>query len=452
MASNNTEDQPPEQHIGIDVLTSGEEAWKELYTFFLDAGYRLRSRYEPGWKPSWLEVSAKSKYPEDAVKPFTPNITHATHLKTGQYVVIKRIESDEDSTELDVMAFLTAEERAGDPRNHCVRALGILDHPSDPQVQFVILPLLRKFDDPPFETIGEVVDFVGQVLEGIEFLHDNGVAHLDISINNVMLDGTGMYPTGFHPVDQSRNFEYTGPAVRQFTRTEKPPTYIFIDFGISERFDADERRITWNKEGTDHSVPEYQEGYEAPVDPFEVDVYCLGNLVKTDIIQGNPKSSRSGYYGFEFLEPLVDKMTQQVPKDRPSMKEAMELFHSLVEKVEHSHLRSRCRRRPLFKGDRELPPVEVYNTVRHAYKKLVYTYKGLPAIPKRSPPKDKEPAVVQHPKSRLASLFPGRILGSTSKSEPAAPAEPEGSARGEEEEEDGTGTGTGTGVGTEVAK
>ena len=70
-----------------------------------------------------------------------------------------------DTRELEIMDFLSTEGRDKDPRNHCVRSIEILKHPTESAMRILVLPLLRKFDDPPFETIGEVVDFVGQVLE-----------------------------------------------------------------------------------------------------------------------------------------------------------------------------------------------------------------------------------------------------------------------------------------------
>jgi hypothetical protein len=37
-------------------------------------------------------------------------------------------------------------------------------------MNIIVMPLLRPFDDPPFDTIGEVVDFITQVAEVSPFL------------------------------------------------------------------------------------------------------------------------------------------------------------------------------------------------------------------------------------------------------------------------------------------
>ena len=41
----------------------------------------------------------------------------------------------------------------------------IWDFPDEDDTRIMVLPLLRKYDDPPFDTVGEVVDCLRQVLE-----------------------------------------------------------------------------------------------------------------------------------------------------------------------------------------------------------------------------------------------------------------------------------------------
>ena len=51
------------------------------------------------------------------------------------------------------------------PRNHCVPILDAFLDPIIPEVSYIVMPLLRRFDSPEFGVIGEVIDFVTQVLE-----------------------------------------------------------------------------------------------------------------------------------------------------------------------------------------------------------------------------------------------------------------------------------------------
>jgi hypothetical protein len=98
-----------------------------------------------------------------------------------------------------------------------------------------------------------------------------------------MMDGSGLYPKGFHPVEQNNNREFTGPAEQMYTRTQLPPKYYWIDFGNSARFDPSNRspRIA-PVHGTDKSAPEFQDSdaYEQEQDPFPTDIYYLGNLMR----------------------------------------------------------------------------------------------------------------------------------------------------------------------------
>ena len=63
-----------------------------------------------------------------------------------------------------------------DPRNHVVPFYASFSE--FPQVQFMVMPVLRRFDDPEFMFACEVIDFVSQVLEvrrffGAFFFHES---------------------------------------------------------------------------------------------------------------------------------------------------------------------------------------------------------------------------------------------------------------------------------------
>lgn len=94
-----------------------------------------------------------------------------------------------------------------------------------------------------------------------------------------MMDPTQIYPESFHPIKRDRRRDWKGKA-RHYTRTQYPPKYYLIDFGLSHRYTAEEgppRRPP--AFGGDKSAPEHQT-YDTPCDPFPTDVYYLGNLVR----------------------------------------------------------------------------------------------------------------------------------------------------------------------------
>lgn len=52
-----------------------------------------------------------------------------------------------------------------DSRNHVVPFYATFSDYESPDIQFMVMPVLRRFDDPEFMLGCEVIDFVSQVLE-----------------------------------------------------------------------------------------------------------------------------------------------------------------------------------------------------------------------------------------------------------------------------------------------
>lgn len=52
-----------------------------------------------------------------------------------------------------------------DSRNHVVPFYATISDYDSPDIQFMVTPVLRRFDDPEFMFGSEVIDFVSQVLE-----------------------------------------------------------------------------------------------------------------------------------------------------------------------------------------------------------------------------------------------------------------------------------------------
>ena len=115
-------------------------------------------------------------------------------------------------------------------------------------------------------------------------MHLNGVAHRDITRGNIMMDGSGMYPEGFHPVrqhlDPSAKIEVV-PMMRTMTK----PKYYIIDFDGSLWFPPvmpAKFRTATGKHGADDEVPEMSE--IGPYDPFKVDIFQFGNVLKREFL------------------------------------------------------------------------------------------------------------------------------------------------------------------------
>ncbi len=163
-----------------------------------------------------------------------------------------------------------------------------------------------------------------------------------------MLEPSGMYPTGFHPVKLNLNKDFKGKATA-YTRTQRPPHYLFIDLGLSRRYPT--RDITDEPlHGGDRSAPELKS--QKWSNPFHTDVYYIGNLVRDEFMKVRSRISRpvvsisfrshfpQKYRGFQFMEELIDAMTDKDPAKRPSIEEVIERFSVVRGSLRSTKLRS----------------------------------------------------------------------------------------------------------------
>jgi hypothetical protein len=98
------------------------------------------------------------------------------------------------------------------------------------------------------------------------------------------MEASGMFPRGFHPLMQNRDPGFAHWA-KYLTRTQRPPKYYFVDFGIARRYDpANGPPLELPIEGGDRTVPEFQTSNDA-CDPFPTDVYYLGNLIRQEFLE-----------------------------------------------------------------------------------------------------------------------------------------------------------------------
>ncbi|KIK80108.1 hypothetical protein PAXRUDRAFT_833708 [Paxillus rubicundulus Ve08.2h10] len=312
-------------------LGEGERWWRDHYQWLYEAGYQLRPRYHPEWVASWKTRNLDWTDCEDSMVQLT-NPMDATRLSDGRCVAIKRLKISTHPIEVAIAQYFCNEELRTDPTNHTVPTFDVLHPPDEADCALLVMPLLLPYDEPPFETIGEVVEFFRQVFEGLQFMHKNHVAHRDCIGLNIMMDAEILYDEPFHPLRPNRKRDLSGLASRR-TRTERPPKYFFIDFGISGHYDASNKDpfedSIW---GGDKSVPEFQHSDE-PRNPFPTDVYYLGNMIREDFMTGK--------VGFDFMAGLVNDMVQDDPSKRPIMDEVVARFEGIRKGLSRSKLRSR---------------------------------------------------------------------------------------------------------------
>jgi len=102
-------------------------------------------------------------YLVDYVFQHRPNLVDARRISDDKLVYIKRVETGDQEQRIAVL--LSSERLRGDPRNHSVDILDTFQDDKDEKISYIVMPFLRLMDNPPFETVGEVLDFADQILE-----------------------------------------------------------------------------------------------------------------------------------------------------------------------------------------------------------------------------------------------------------------------------------------------
>ncbi|KAG2745899.1 hypothetical protein P692DRAFT_20740952 [Suillus brevipes Sb2] len=348
------------------ALSPPEVWWCKQYQWLKAQGYLLRPRYAPEWVPSW-DGSQRDPFPcEDGQVLKFGRIIDATRMSDGLYLSLKVVDKSEFPHEVVIGQYFMMEQSASHPRNHCVPFLDVLQVPGESDKEIIVMPLLRDFTRPRFDTFGEVVECLRQLFEGLLFMHSNHVAHRDCMRRNIMMDAKDLYVEPYHPVVPRMKRDYSGYA-RHYTRTQRPPKYYFIDFGLSRRYDAQEDNpLEYPIFGGDKSAPEFQNSTDIPLNPFPTDVYYLGNAIKKEFLDSKK--------GFEFLKPLVDDMVQNDPKSRPTMNVVVERFDLIRQQLSSWKLRSRviARNEDIFET--------VYRSAAHWRRRIGFIVKRAPAV------------------------------------------------------------------------
>ncbi|KAJ7606765.1 hypothetical protein DFH06DRAFT_1019107, partial [Mycena polygramma] len=216
------------------------------------------------------------------------------------------------------------------------------------------------FNQPIFDTVGEVVDCFRQIFEanirtcavslimshpypqGIQYMHQNFIAHRDCGVANVVQDPTELYPAGFHPVQPRWDPSFKKHS-RPITRTECWPRYYIIDFGLSRQYNPadglpfeDVRILGGDKSPSEHRF--------LACNPFPTDIYFLGNLLNGKFLHSkhmydDPRWPTMKQEQWNFLEALIDDMMLPEPAQRPTIGEVIQRFDKLCRKLSSWHLR-----------------------------------------------------------------------------------------------------------------
>ncbi|KAJ8487344.1 hypothetical protein ONZ45_g14367 [Pleurotus djamor] len=299
-------------------LSKSELFWRDNYNWLLEQGYKLRSRYAPEWTPSWEGTKKLYFRCSDGIYSHHASVLDAQRASDGELVYLKCVNKTLHPHEAEIGRYFSTGDLASDPRNHCVPVYEVLQPPDNQELLLLVMPLLKYHDVPPFDTIGEAVDFFQQIFEGLQFMHENNVAHRDVTYYNILMDARSI--------------------PKHHTRTLSPVKYYLADFGLSRKYSREDRPPMEDViVGGDKTVPEFET--TDTCDPFPTDVYTLGNLIRQRYTEGSQFARRKR--GFDFLNLLVADMTHPDPSKRPTMDEVVVRFQGIRKGLSGWKLRSR---------------------------------------------------------------------------------------------------------------
>ena len=109
------------------------------------------------------------------------------------------------------------------------------------------------------------------------------LVYSDFAKLNIMMDGSAMYPEGYHP--SNTNWDPSGQnEAKYYTRRAVHGVKYFItDFGLSTKFADGESHFVTGSKALDGEVPELSD--TVPYDAFAVDIFTLGNVFKKSLIE-----------------------------------------------------------------------------------------------------------------------------------------------------------------------
>ncbi|KAF8590618.1 hypothetical protein K439DRAFT_104716 [Ramaria rubella] len=236
----------------------------------------INMRVTPDWNRYRALIESHGYYLD------TPdNLFRGTRHRDGKKLIVKAVGTLSD--ELDVIQYLSSPTLRCDPANHTIPVLDIIEIPQDGIAFIVQEEWASSFaHSAPCSPRG-FLQAMRQCIQGLSFMHSRHVAHLDVSLPNILTNCAG--------------------------------SYAYIDFELSRRFHADINPMVRCIRGTE-LPPDIERGEESC--PFKVDIWALGVTIL--------RASKAAGYDIVELLILTERMLKERPQDRPSAEDLLQEF------------------------------------------------------------------------------------------------------------------------------
>ncbi|GJE92797.1 hypothetical protein PsYK624_089540 [Phanerochaete sordida] len=357
---------PPRQLTGLSGGRQQDGFWREHEDWLREKGYKLHLPLENGHSPPSSPRLGRRRSERAAQ---TNGTTHedaipATRLSDGRAVVLRKVPGHADAPRLAAQQYLATWPLVSHPKNHAVPLLDALDVPQPHgRTRVLVVPAMQRAAAPGLQTVGEALDFLGQVLEGLQFMHGCNIAHRHCADLRVMADPDPLFPhTRRRSAHARQASESTSTGSTSARSTLRPVRYYLADGG-EHKYEHGSR---FRRAASALSV----RSAAATVgidDPYATDVRDLGDAIGRTFLDKLD--------GLDFLEPLIEEMTQQSPAARPDIDMVVLKFRKLQRKLHWWTLRAR------------LVPKDEHGLLRfrhdttHFFRTLGYIIIRRPAIP-----------------------------------------------------------------------
>ncbi|KAG6909689.1 hypothetical protein DXG01_015890 [Tephrocybe rancida] len=237
---------------------------------------------------------------DDALCPdagLRDNLFRGFRVRDGTKVMVKAVHLQ--SREYEVIRLLSTPPLRHDPMNHTIPVLDLIEVVDDDIVLIVMEEWSSQLITDTPCCMRLFLSALRQCIEHAVFMHKHRIAHLDISLRNLLTDYNGHY--------------------------------AYIDFELSRRYTRMAKPVVYAYRGTE-VPPECERG--EPADAYKIDVWALAVLILR-------ACQLTGYCIPELMQ-LIRPMLHEDPNHRPSIRYVLQAFDNMVSMIGDHRLRATC--------------------------------------------------------------------------------------------------------------